>query len=49
MAEMWLLVKVGYFIKGLVWSGYACAGGYFAKTSIQYVKDYKEVMRKEGN
>lgn len=48
MAEFWLLAKVGYAIKAMVWGGYGVAGVYFAKTSVQYVKDYKTAMDKEG-
>jgi hypothetical protein len=48
MAEFWLLAKVGMVIKGLVWGGYSLAGGYAIRTSVRYIKDYKEAIAKEN-
>lgn len=48
MGELWLLAKVGMVIKGIVWGGYGIAGGYMFKTGVRYVRDYKEVMKREA-
>lgn len=39
--EFVLLAKVGIFISTIVKSGYVVAGGYFVKTAIRYIDDYK--------
>lgn len=42
-----ILAKVGMVIKGLVWSGYALAGSYVARTGVQYVRDYRDSVEQE--
>lgn len=41
------LALVGLFIKGAVWVGYGFAGVLGIKTSVQYVKDYKDSVSRE--
>lgn len=45
--EFILLAKVGMFINGMVWAGYALAGSYVVRTGIQYVRDYRESVEQE--
>jgi len=45
--EYVLLMKVGFIIDTIVRIGYGIAGGYFVKTGIKYVQDYKESISKE--
>jgi hypothetical protein len=45
--EFVLLAKVGMIIDGIVKLGYCVAGGYFVKTGVKYVQDYKESVAKE--
>lgn len=39
--EFVLLAKVGMVISTIVKSGYVVAGGYFVKTAIRYIDDYR--------
>lgn len=39
--EFVLLAKVGMIIGTIVKSGYVVAGGYFVKTAIRYIDDYR--------
>lgn len=45
--EYILLAKVGVIINGIVKLGYCIAGGYFVKTGLKYVSDYKESIEQE--
>jgi hypothetical protein len=45
--EFLLLAKVGMIIDGVVKAGYCLAGGYFVRTGVKYVKDYKTSIENE--
>lgn len=45
--EFLLLAKVGMVIGTIVKSGYVVAGGYFVKTGLQYIEDYKNSVEQE--
>lgn len=47
MVETALLIKVGLFIKSIVWGGYGVCGVYGVKTVVRYTVDYKESIAKE--
>lgn len=46
--EFLLLAKVGMVVNAIVNGGYCLAGGYFIKTAITYIKDYKESVARDN-
>lgn len=46
--EYLLLAKIGMGINVIVKTGYVVAVGYFAKTALRYVSDYKESVSNES-
>lgn len=48
MAETILLVKVGMFIKGIMYGSYSVCGIYGVATVARYVRDYKESIANES-
>lgn len=46
--EYVLLYKVGVIVNVVVKTGYLVAGGYFVKTAMRYISDYRDSVSNEG-